>query len=61
MNEKRQPEEAAPLEERIRELEGRLADARARLPKHTPPVAIFVQIDELEQELARLRQQRDQE
>jgi hypothetical protein len=40
---------------RIQELERRLADARARLPKHSPPVSLFIEIDELEAELTRLR------
>lgn len=50
---------SADLETRIREVERQLADARARMPKHTPPVALFAQIDDLEIELERLRALRD--
>lgn len=42
---------------RIAELESRLAEARARLPKHDPPPALIAEIDDLDSELARLRQE----
>jgi hypothetical protein len=45
-------------EERIRELEQRLADLEARLPRHSVPVAMMVEIEELEEELAALRVRR---
>jgi len=40
---------------RIAEIKNRLADARARIPKHDIPAALMAEIDEWEQELARLR------
>ena len=43
------------VQERIKELEARLRDARARIPKHTPPAALMAEIDELEEELEGLR------
>jgi ribosomal protein L29 len=39
---------------RIAEIKNRLADARARIPKHDTPRALIAEIDELEEELARL-------
>jgi len=45
-------------EERIRELERRLADLEARLPRHSVPAAMMVEIEELEEELAALCAQR---
>jgi cob(I)alamin adenosyltransferase len=39
---------------RIAETKNRLADARARVPKHDIPAALMAEIDELEEELARL-------
>ena len=39
---------------RIQELERRIADLRARLPRHSPPTAMLV---ELEDELGRLLKQ----
>jgi ABC-type Fe2+-enterobactin transport system substrate-binding protein len=39
---------------RIADIKNRLADARARIPKHDIPAALMVEIDELEEELARL-------
>jgi hypothetical protein len=41
-------------QKRIADLMQRIADVRARLPKHSPPTAMLVEIDELEDELARL-------
>ncbi|HIE39231.1 MAG TPA: histidine kinase [Anaerolineales bacterium] len=42
-------------EERIRELERRIADLKARLPKHSVPPAMIMELEELEEELARVR------
>lgn len=42
---------------RIQELERRIADLRARLPRHSPPTAMLVELDELEDELGRLLKQ----
>jgi hypothetical protein len=39
-------------------LEQRLAEANARIPKHDVPAALIAEIDDLEEELARLRAQR---
>jgi uncharacterized coiled-coil DUF342 family protein len=50
-------DQAESLQKRIAEVESRLADARKRIPKHTPPPALFAEIDRLEEELARLRAQ----
>jgi len=41
--------------EQIAELEARLKNARARIPKHSSPPALMVEIDELEEELIRLQ------
>jgi hypothetical protein len=40
---------------RVAELERRLADALARLPKHSTPMAMMMEIEELEEDLARAR------
>jgi len=40
---------------RVAELERRIAELRARLPKHTPPTSMLVELDELEDELQRVR------
>ncbi len=42
-------------QERIAELERRLEDAWARLPRHSIPAIMLLEIEELEEELARLR------
>ena len=42
-------------QDRIRELERRIADARARLPRHSVPPAMILELEELEDELTRLR------
>jgi hypothetical protein len=36
-------------------VEKRLADARSRVPKHDVPAAVILEIDELDEELERLR------
>jgi hypothetical protein len=45
------------LKERIAELEQRLADAEARMPKHSVPMSMMIELEELEEELAELRRQ----
>ena len=45
----------AEYEAQTAELEQQLEDARARIPKHTPPAALMAEIDELEEELERLQ------
>lgn len=45
----------ASVQKQIEELVERLQDARARIPKHTPPAALMAEIDEMEEELERLR------
>ena len=42
-------------EKRIRELERRIADANARLPAHSVPPPMILELEDLEDELARLR------
>jgi len=39
-------------------LQRRVADLRARLPRHSPPTAMMVEIDELEDEARRLERER---
>ena len=41
---------------RIAELERRLADAQARLPRHSVPAAMLIEIEDLEDELVRLKE-----
>ena len=40
--------------ERIKELKRQIEDIKARLPAHSIPVAMMVELDELEEELERL-------
>ena len=40
---------------RIAELEERIADLRARLPRHSVPPAMFIELEDLEEELERAR------
>ncbi len=42
-------------EQRIRELQQRLDDLRARLPKHSVPAAMILELETLEEELADLQ------
>lgn len=51
--------EPTDLEKRIAELELRRAELCARLPKHSVPTAMAIQLDDLDDELRRLRAQRD--
>ena len=41
--------------QRITDLEQRLADLQARLPAHSVPPAMMMEMEEIEEELARLR------
>jgi uncharacterized coiled-coil protein SlyX len=43
------------VDERIAELEMQLAELEARLPKHSVPVAMMLELEELEDELAALK------
>jgi transcriptional regulator NrdR family protein len=47
------------IELKIAQVEQQLADVRARVPKHTIPAALIAEIDELDEELERLRSLRD--
>ena len=40
-----------PIAPRIAELERRIADLKARLPKHSVPPSMFIELEELEEEL----------
>jgi hypothetical protein len=40
---------------RVTELEERIADLRARLPKHSVPPTMIIELDELEEALERAR------
>lgn len=42
-------------EQRLRALEQQLADLRARLPKHSVPAAMILEMESLEDEIERLR------
>lgn len=44
-------------EARLAELERRIAELRARLPRHTPSARMLVELDELEDELQRMHEQ----
>ena len=41
---------------RVRELEARLADLEKRMPAHSVPASLLLQLEELEDELARARE-----
>jgi hypothetical protein len=45
------------MKERIAELEKRLAETQARMPKHSVPMSMMIELEELEEELAELRRQ----
>ena len=47
--------ETLKIQKQIAEVKERLTEARARIPKHTPPPALMVEIDELEEELEELQ------
>ena len=46
---------------RVTELEKRIADLKARLPRHSVPPAMLIELDELEEELERARAEAAQE
>jgi DNA repair exonuclease SbcCD ATPase subunit len=48
-------EKGRAIEKQIKELEERLAEARARIPKHDVPPGLMVEIDEMDEELERLQ------
>ena len=41
--------------DRIKELEMRIADLTARLPKHSVPTSMLIELDDLEEELEQAR------
>ena len=41
----------------LEELEKQIADLRARLPKHSVPTAMLIELEELEEELGRRRRE----
>jgi polyhydroxyalkanoate synthesis regulator phasin len=41
--------------DQIEELENRIADLKARLPAHSIPPAMMIELDELEDQLAKLQ------
>jgi hypothetical protein len=41
-------------ETRIAELRAQIAELRARLPRHSPPAAMLIELDELEDALRQL-------
>jgi hypothetical protein len=46
---------------RVSELERRIADLEARLPKHSVPARMLIQLEELEEALERARSEAGQE
>ena len=46
---------------RIEDLEARIADLETRLPKHSVPPAMLIQLEELEEMLERARSQAAEE
>ena len=47
--------------ERIEELERRIADLKARLPKHSVPASMLIELDDLEEELEQAQAEITQE
>lgn len=45
----------------VEELEQRIADLKARLPKHSIPPAMLIELDELEEALERARSEAKEE
>jgi BMFP domain-containing protein YqiC len=45
----------------VEELEARIADLNARLPKHSAPPSMLIELDELEDELEQVRTELAQE
>ena len=48
------------IAKRIEELEARIADLNARLPKHSVPTSMLIELDELEEELEQARAEANQ-
>jgi len=44
----------SPQTDRIRELKSRIAELKARLPRHSTPPAMLMELEDLEEELAQL-------
>ncbi len=44
------------VRERIEELKKRIADLKARLPKHSVPPSMLIELDDLEEELERMQE-----
>ncbi len=42
---------------RVAELKRRIADLKARLPKHSVPPSMLIELDELEEELEQVQQE----
>ncbi|MDF1516034.1 MAG: hypothetical protein P1S60_19655, partial [Anaerolineae bacterium] len=49
------------IEEQIQAAQSQLENVKARVPKHDIPVAIMMEMDELEEEIERLKNLRDAE
>ena len=47
--------------EKLAELENRLAELEARLPAHSVPASMMIELEELEEALARLRDEEAEE
>ncbi len=45
------------VQERIEALEKQIAELEARLPKHSVPAAMVIELEDLEEELERLKAQ----
>jgi hypothetical protein len=48
-------------QERIQELETEIAEVKARLPKHSIPPALIIELEDLEDELEMLRARAERE
>jgi hypothetical protein len=48
-------------EERIAQLEKEISELKARLPKHSVPAAMMIELEDLEEELEILRAQGDRD
>jgi hypothetical protein len=44
------------MNEKVCELQKRIVDLKARLPKHSVPPAMLIELEELEEALARLKE-----
>jgi polyhydroxyalkanoate synthesis regulator phasin len=50
-----------PKRTRVEELEERLADLKARMPAHSIPPSMMIELDELEEQLAELNAEDEKE